>query len=426
MRQHFFKSIRMAAKEVDAEENMVFEQAEKILQEILDNPVKYTGLDILVCGQTGVGKSALVNSLVGHYLCPAGDPGKRCANGAFKSETRTMTKVKGNINGTIVTIWDSPGLQDDTVDEEQYLQDMYDKCRDVNLVLYCVEMTTVRWTDQDKRAVTLLTGKFGKDFWKKCVLVLTKANMVHVPRENRPDKRAYHERLYANFIHKFRQQPGIKEISKSSLTAVAVGIVEGDYDDKDDQAYNDRHLWYVSERSSSSEREDFIAELWVTVFEVLKHDKHAQSNLVNITGPSRIEFVLMEDTKTFDSKALKTTLQHGASAQAQRQHQDLPSGIMDKMKRLEELNVDVSQPERDEHLNFKIKPAQMERMKKSAYMDVFINCLTIGEIIGVGCGIIGGPIGMFLGGAIGSVVGAYVGITAVGVMKVASLLSSFI
>ena len=122
----------MAAKEVDAEENI--ELADKLLQEILDNP-DYTRLSILVCGQTGVGKSSLVNSLVGHNICPVGDPGESCAKDAFKSKTRGMKKVEGNINGTIVTIWDSPGLQDRTVNEKQYLKEMYDNCCNVDLNL---------------------------------------------------------------------------------------------------------------------------------------------------------------------------------------------------------------------------------------------------------------------------------------------------
>ena len=158
-----------------------------------------------------------------------------------------------------------------------------------------------------------------------------------------------------------------------------------DYEDEDDQlqAYKDRYLLYVSERSSSREKEDFLAELWVTVFEVLKHDKRAQANLVNLAGPSRIEFVLMEDTEKTPKKPIDSTLQHGEksheherlSAQAQRQHQYLPSRIMDKVKRLEERNVDVHQPNEIPNLKLKIKPEQYERMKKSAYMFVFINCL---------------------------------------------------
>ena len=59
------------------------------------------------------------------------------------------------------------------------------------------------------RIVTLLTEKFGKYFWEKCVFLLTKANMIRVPGEDKKNKRAYHERLYANFIHQIRQEPGI-------------------------------------------------------------------------------------------------------------------------------------------------------------------------------------------------------------------------
>ena len=325
----------MAAKEVDTEgvdyereqkvgteRNVEVKAAIKLLQAILDNPDKYLKLKILVCGQTGVGKSSLVNSLVGYKVCPVGDPGDiersvdpglhKGPSKAFMAETSIVKKVEANINGTIITIWDSPGLQDGTVNEEQYLQDMYDNCSDVDLVLYCVAMTTVRWTNQERNAVTLITQKFGESFWDKCILVLTKANMVRIPKENKKNKRVYLERLYTNFIHQLRQQLSEQEVPErvySKLPAVAAGMVEGDIDEKDEETFNERYLMYVSERrEDKGTREDFIAELWVTVFEVLKRDEYAQAKLVNITDPSRM--TITGDAKTSNAQTVKQILQH--------------------------------------------------------------------------------------------------------------------
>ena len=246
-------------------------------------------LGILVCGATGVGKSSLVNGLFGCHIFGCDRLSMRYTD-IYTYKIPRVEKVESNINGTIVTIWNCPGLQDGTVNEEQYLQEMYDNCRDIDLVLYCVEMNTVRWTDQNIRAVRLLTEKFGKYFWEKCVLVLTKANTVHIPREDRKNKRVYLERIYRTFIHQFRQQlseQGVPESVYSRLPAVAAGIVEDGYDEEDEDAYNDRYLLYVSEQQKDrGTREDFLAELWVTIFEVLKHDTYAQAKLVNVRSPS--------------------------------------------------------------------------------------------------------------------------------------------
>ena len=139
---------------------------------------KYTKFKILVCGKTGVGKSSLVNSLVGYEAFEVGDPGLDIGDGAFRPMTMQVKSVSIKVDGLIVQIWDSPGLQDGTDNDEAYLQDMYEKCKDVDLVLYCMEMTIPLWTDSEINAARLLTMKFGDTLWQKCVVVLTKANSI--------------------------------------------------------------------------------------------------------------------------------------------------------------------------------------------------------------------------------------------------------
>ena len=103
-----------------------------------------------------------------------------------------------------VTIYDSPGLQDGAADE-RYLQNMYDKCKDVNLVLYCMEMTASHYTAAEIRATWLITRRFQPEFWSRRVLVnqMTKANMVQIPPSQKGKEREYHDRLYDNIIKRF-------------------------------------------------------------------------------------------------------------------------------------------------------------------------------------------------------------------------------
>ena len=97
-----------------------------------------------MCGKTGVGKSALINSVVGSEVCKENDPG--CEGGHLGAGTLKVSETKINIDNVFVSICDSPGLQDGTKHEDDYLQDMYDKCKDANLILYCMEMTTSRFS----------------------------------------------------------------------------------------------------------------------------------------------------------------------------------------------------------------------------------------------------------------------------------------
>jgi predicted GTPase len=81
-------------------------------------------------------------------------------------------------------VFDSPGLQDGTNKENEYVQDMGEKCKDVDLILYTVKMTDERMHDDDVRAMRKLTIAFGEQFWSRAAIVLTFANQVQVPAES--------------------------------------------------------------------------------------------------------------------------------------------------------------------------------------------------------------------------------------------------
>jgi predicted GTPase len=239
-------------------------------------------LNILVCGKTGVGKSSLINSLVGSEVLKINDPGLEGGN--FGAATKVVSEVKVNIDNVFVTIYDSPGLQDGTADEERYLQDMYDKCKDVNLVLYCMEMTTSRYTAAEIRAIQLITNKFGPEFWNRCVLVMTKANMVRIPPSQRGKEREYHKRLYNIFMKKFHDQlveQGVSTIIVNQLPGVAAGIIQSEDDEE-------RYIWYPSVRAQPSERPvDFLSELWVTGFE--RTASESQAKYLRATTHQRVK-----------------------------------------------------------------------------------------------------------------------------------------
>ena len=127
-------------------------------------------LTILITGKTGVGKSRLVNALVGERVAKEGRSKSAC--------TDTVTSYRAKINGVDVVVWDSPGLQDGTCNERLYLQDMESKLsQGFDVMIYCISMTDTRFYEADKSAIRTLTKEFGSKLWENGVVALTFANL---------------------------------------------------------------------------------------------------------------------------------------------------------------------------------------------------------------------------------------------------------
>ena len=159
-------------------------------------------LCFLVCGKTGVGKSSLVNSLLGYEFSKEGDPSE-----SLKSTTTNVDCAKVRFNDVIVTVYDSPGLQDGKESGDKAYLDKIVKVagNDVSgldLVLYCVDMTASRFTTAEIATINSFQRQFGNAFWKKTLLVLTKADNVSLPPNQigKVSERDYHERLHNTFF----------------------------------------------------------------------------------------------------------------------------------------------------------------------------------------------------------------------------------
>ena len=192
---------------------------------------------ILLTGKTGVGKSSLVNSLVGDEVASEGHD--------LDPETMIVSPFKTKINGVEITVWDSPGLQDGKGNEKKYIEDM--KRQEYDLVLYCCSMTDTRFGDDDAAAMVKLTNAFGKTFWENAVFVLTFANRVK-PTKRNPD--AYKNKL-SQFQAKMREE--LEKMSVNAGTAKEICVVPAGYADgePDCRKLPDckdwlSRLWYVS------------------------------------------------------------------------------------------------------------------------------------------------------------------------------------
>lgn len=125
---------------------------------ILDRIEKWTeesnSVKIFVTGKTGTGKSTLVNGIVRQEVAHVG----RC----LRPGTSGINEIK---------CCDSPGLQDGNNEETSYLAMIRGYCTtssspatyDVDLILYCINMSDTRMRGYDINAMIKLTETLGKD-----------------------------------------------------------------------------------------------------------------------------------------------------------------------------------------------------------------------------------------------------------------------
>ena len=224
----------------------------------------------LVCGRTGIGKSTLVNFLVGKELCKVNDPG--LPGGSFDPCTTEITLVSKKINGIVVNVRDYPGLEG-ARDETEYIDKMEKACgkhmENIDLILYCTDMTIAR-LPTEVIVLKALTERFGQVFWEKSVFVMTKGNAVGfgTPKGR---SREYHKNVCYNLKSELCNQLIQLKVSKhivESVPAVAAGYID-EADESDIMEDEGRYLLYVSDQIKETDpptRHDFLPEMWVTCF----------------------------------------------------------------------------------------------------------------------------------------------------------------
>ena len=180
-----------------------------------------TSIELAVLGRAGIGKSSLINGIIGMELAKEGAD--------FDPVTKENHDIRVEKNGIEVILWDTPGLgSDDPEVSHQRLKEMRSESQCIDLLLYCIKMDEMRWPGYDEKcAIINITGTFGKQIWQNCQFTLTFGNEA---AKNTSDKgkqiKEFKKRVeeFTNRIRKtIQKHAGLTNEEAAKLPVVPVG-----------------------------------------------------------------------------------------------------------------------------------------------------------------------------------------------------------
>ena len=166
-------------------------------------------------------------------------------------------------NNVKITVFDTPGLADDTGNDEKYLEQIKKKITAVDLFLFCFDMTSTRFRDDDARTIKKVTTTFGRSLWDHALVVLTFANRVQPSKDKVTEKDFFQQRmlLFRNKICKVLNKEGVDEKALNDLPFVPAGE------------------WM---KPALPDRDNWLTVFWIEAFKRINRNAKAAFLLANI------------------------------------------------------------------------------------------------------------------------------------------------
>ena len=134
---------------------------------------------VLMIGRTGVGKSTLINNLLGKEVANVGH--------TLRSETPTVNPHEGTVEGVPIVVYDTPGLGDIKGEEEEQTHLDIMKALlargKIHLIVYCFQMNETLMKSSHVGTLHKY-HQIGVD-WERSVIALTFADALYVPKSGR-------------------------------------------------------------------------------------------------------------------------------------------------------------------------------------------------------------------------------------------------
>ena len=147
-------------------------------------PGKHT-LKIIVIGKTGVGKSTLINSLLGDTI----DRPAVVTDGLKPTNHKILEKHEGLFLREHAVVYDTKGIGNPKFDDDDLLQEFKGTIAKNSHIVVLICQKIGDSFDSNRRFAKLLARHFGDEYniWKKCIFVLTKANLFEYKEERTDD-----------------------------------------------------------------------------------------------------------------------------------------------------------------------------------------------------------------------------------------------